>query len=177
MSRRHVPDRRHHVPNSQKKNGHSLPGASPGASPGSGARGFVPSLAGPAIKPPSLDELQRLGLKEQDIALGVAMRCSGCGAPATMKITMFAEPKDALQRFPELCAVVMARHEGSMPTMSTSKGQLFPFNCVGACDLCRQTLEQEAAKAPSWVHVEIYAPKEPTVQVAVPGTSAPGTLQ
>jgi hypothetical protein len=166
--------RRRHVPNPQKKNGHAAP------APG---RGFVPTLASPAIKPPSLDELQRLGLKEQDIALGVAMKCSGCGAPATVKITMFAEPKDALAHFPDLCAVVMSRHEGAMPTMETSKGSLFPFNCVGACDLCRKTAEQEAAKAPDWVHVEIYAPKEPTVQSAgglAPagsGAAGSGTLQ
>lgn len=158
--------RRHHVPNPQKKNGHAAP------APG---RGFVPPLQQRhMVTPPSLEELQKLSLKEQDVALGVAMKCSGCGAPATVKLTMFAEPKDALQHFPELCAVVMSRHEGAMPTMETSKGSLFPFNCVGACDLCRQTLEQEAAKAPDWVHVEIYAPKEPAVQVAVPGS---GVLQ
>ena len=119
---------------------------------------------------PSEAELKRMGSKDQQAALGIAMNCAACGKPATVRVTMYASPSDAIAKWPELCAVLIARSDdGVLPTWQTTKGPMVPFSVVGSCDSCRKNLETEAAKAPSWVHAEIYAPQDAPVQVAVPG--------
>ena len=116
---------------------------------------------------PSEQDIAKMTLEEQSAALGVAMNCTGCGRPATVKITMYAEAQEFIRRSPEVAAILMVRHDGELPVMNTKKGPMVPFSVVGACPLCRKELEIAAARAPSWCWADIYEPKVDALQLAV----------
>ena len=120
------------------------------------------------LRVPDADTLAKMSLYDQDIALGVGLKCTGCGQPATVRIRMFMEPSEFIRRAPELAAVMIVRHDGTLPVMQTKKGPMTPYQEVGACPSCRKEAEIEAARAPSFVFADIYAPAEPAPQVAVP---------
>ena len=46
-------------------------------------------------------------------------------------------------------------HGGQVPTIDFKHGKHVRVGCAYSCDICRPTLEKEAAKAPSWAVVEI----------------------
>ena len=115
------------------------------------------------------DAIGKLPLREQAVALGLALRCTGCGQAATMKVTMHAPAADFVKRWPELAAVLMFRNEGALPAVQTVNGPMVPFSIVGACQRCRKNLEIEAAKAPDWCWAKIDEIRvDDAPQVSVP---------
>jgi len=90
-----------------------------------------------------------------------------CGLDATVSCKIFWPLDECLKRGPELLATVAAMHGGQVPTIDFKHGKHVRVGMAVSCDICRSTLEKEAAKAPSWAVVEISdGPAADKVQIA-----------
>lgn len=116
----------------------------------------------------------RVTPEELHRAIGLRVKCSGCGQPAAIRIRVLVELAELTKRQPEFVAAVAASNpEGpSVPTVATKYGPMVKVSDTGACALCRKTAEVAAARgAPSWCIVDIDrgpGPDRPQVQVPVP---------
>ena len=92
-------------------------------------------------------------------------RCDKCGAPSAIRIRVFAEYKEVLQRSPEFVMKLAADHNGEVPVVDFKSGKFIRVSEAFACAGCKQEAQREAAKAPSWCCVEIDEGPKDTMQV------------
>jgi hypothetical protein len=93
-----------------------------------------------------------------------------CGAAATTRAISYAKLDELMQRTggQELIGRLLVAHRGQLPVIEFTYGKFVKIGEVFACNLCRPTMEREAAKGPSWVLVHIDrgpGPEKPLVQV------------
>lgn len=110
---------------------------------------------------------------------GFRERCLKCGGPPVIQVRMFMHHDEFVQRSPQLAATIaMTNPNGQyIPCVPTTFGPFVRFSTVTACKAHQKELELTAAKAPSYVLVEIDrgpGADNPIVQVA---KDAPGTIQ
>jgi len=96
---------------------------------------------------------------------GMKGRCDLCGGPPVIMVRMMALVSEIKKRSPEYWATVCASaaQNGSVdkngnvrvPTIDTTYGRMIRFSQAIACEHHRKELEITAARAPSWVLVEI----------------------
>ncbi len=111
---------------------------------------------------------------------GMRGRCSLCSGPPTIMVRMMATIEEIKLRSPEywvsICA--SAAQRGSVnrdrsiriPFIATTYGKMIRFSTAYACQHHQKELEITAAKAPSWVLVEIdRGPGADTPLVSVDG--------
>lgn len=99
-----------------------------------------------------------------------------CGAPRcpnlpVIQIKMLMLHDEFVQRQPQLATMIAMTNEAGryVPAVPTTFGPMVMFSKVTACRVHQKELEKEAAKAPSYVLVEIDrgpGADKPTVQVA-----------
>jgi len=107
--------------------------------------------------------------------------CEQCGHPASVRLRVLVLLDELVQRNPEFVAQIMVSNPDgtcTVPTIPTKYGPMVKVSDIGACDSCRRSAEQAAAKCPSWCLVEISAPPEDKnpVQVQVPQMPGKVTL-
>jgi hypothetical protein len=81
-------------------------------------------------------------------------KCDACGGPAAIRIRVFAEYKECLQRSPEFVMKLAAEHNGALPVVDFKQGKFIRVSEAFACTNCKHEAERQAAKAPSWCCVE-----------------------
>lgn len=96
---------------------------------------------------------------------GFVDRCGLCGGPPVIKVKMMALISEIKKRSPEYwVAICSAAAQGGhldrngnimVPYIDTTYGKMIRFSQNTACAAHRRELEVTAAKAPSWVLVEI----------------------
>lgn len=96
---------------------------------------------------------------------GMRMRCAICDGPPVIMVRMLALIADIKKHSPEYWATICASaaqngridDQGNVkvPYIETTYGKMIRFSSAAACAHHRKELEQTAAKAPSWVLVEI----------------------
>lgn len=101
---------------------------------------------------------------------GWRQRCEKCGAPPAVQVRMFMEHDEFVQRSPEMAAAIaITNPKGNyIPCVPMTFGNMVRFSTVTACKAHQKELEQMAAKAPSYVLVEVdYGPgaDKPFIQV------------
>lgn len=105
---------------------------------------------------------------------------AGCSNLPVIQVRMFMEHGEFVRRAPELAATIAASNPNGpyVPTTPMTFGHMVLFSKVSACRTHQRDLERSAAKAPSWVFVEVDrgpGADKPLVQSAgVP--AAPGSL-
>ena len=96
-------------------------------------------------------------------------RCGGCGSSkVAMRVRTFVPLDWLLNKAPQLAMEIAAKNEGRLHLVDFTHGKHVRVGDAFACDLCKKALEQEAAKAPSHVTVQIDrgpGPDNPIVQV------------
>jgi hypothetical protein len=80
-------------------------------------------------------------------------QCTLCGGPPAMRIRYMAEASEFKRREPEVWAVLTAKIGGD-PTFPTKYGPMVHVESIFACDLCKHSARQMAAKKPDWVICE-----------------------
>jgi len=101
---------------------------------------------------------------------GFRERCLKCKGPPSVQIRMFMEHDEFVQRAPEMAAAIaMSNPDGNtIPCVPMTFGPMVKYATVTACRAHQKELELMAAKAPSFVLVEIdYGPgaTKPVIQV------------
>lgn len=101
---------------------------------------------------------------------GFRQRCAKCGGPPAIQVRMFMEHDEFVKRSPEMAAAIaMTNPDGPyIPCVPMTFGAMVKYATVTACKLHQKDLELTAAKAPSYILVEIdYGPgaDKPNVQV------------
>lgn len=104
---------------------------------------------------------------------GMRQACGagGCKNLVTIQVKMFMAHDEFVQRNPELAAQIAATNPSGpyIPCTPMTFGPMVMFSKVSACRTHQKDLEKAAAKAPSWVLVEIdYGPGADKPLVAVP---------
>lgn len=92
-------------------------------------------------------------------------KCDKCGGPSAVRVRVFAEYKEVLQRSPEFVMKLAADHNGEVPVVDFKSGKYIRVSEAFSCANCRSECEKEAAKAPSWCCVEIDTGPGEKVQV------------
>lgn len=93
-------------------------------------------------------------------------KCDACKVGvAAIRVRVFAEYKECLQRSPEFMLKLAAEHAGEVPVVDFKQGKYVRVSEAFACEHCRSELERQAAKAPSWCCVEIDRGPDEKVQV------------
>lgn len=137
-----------------------------------------------ANKPKTIIHRSKLfkGLKtaqEVHREFGMRGRCNICDGPPTIMVRMMATIPEIKRQSPEYWAVICAsaaqngavdKHGNiRVPYIATTYGKMVRFSQVYACRHHQKELELTAARAPSWVLVEIDrgpGADNPVVQVA-----------
>lgn len=83
-----------------------------------------------------------------------------CGLPAAIVIRVFAPVDEVLKRQPLFLHNLAAQNGGMVPVVELRGAENRPIKHIRvgmayACEICQSTAEKEAAKAPSWVVVDI----------------------
>jgi len=111
--------------------------------------------------------------QEVHAKLGFRQPCAapGCEATPVIQIKMFMLYDEFVARQPQLAAMIAMTNEAGryVPAVPTTFGPMVMFSKVAACRSHQRELEKEAAKAPSYVLVEIDrgpGADKPQVQVA-----------
>jgi hypothetical protein len=109
--------------------------------------------------------------QEVHAQLGMRTRCLKCGGPPAIKVKMFMLHDEFVKRDPMLAASIAKSNPGGpyIPTTKTTFGPMVLFSTATACRIHQKELELVAAKAPSYVLVEIDrgpGADKPIVQVA-----------
>ena len=88
---------------------------------------------------------------------GFRAKCSKCGGPPVIQVKMFMHHDEFVKRDPLLAAEIARSNPAGpyVPTVQTTFGPFVKYATVTACKAHQKELEVEAAKAPSWVLVEI----------------------
>jgi hypothetical protein len=85
--------------------------------------------------------------------------CDFCGLPAAIRIKVFADPKEFVQRKPELAAAIMATNPRGpfLPGVETVWGTMVKVEDACACDLCKESgVRALGSKWPKdWCHHEV----------------------
>lgn len=84
-------------------------------------------------------------------------RCLKCGGPPVIQVKMFMHHDEFVSRAPMLAASIAATNSNGpyVPAVDTTFGPMVMYAKVLACKAHQKELEQTAAKAPSYVLVEI----------------------
>lgn len=94
----------------------------------------------------------------REYALG-NKQCEFCGLPAAIRIKVFADPKEFMQRKPELAAAIVASNPrgGFIPAVETVWGPMVNVEDICACDLCKESgVRSMGSKWPKdWCHHEV----------------------
>ncbi len=101
---------------------------------------------------------------------GFKDRCLKCKGPPAIQIRMFMEHDEFVSRSPQLAAAIAASNPDGdhIPCVPMTFGPMVKYSTVTACKLHQKELELMAARAPSFVLVEIdYGPgaDKPVIQV------------
>jgi hypothetical protein len=101
---------------------------------------------------------------------GFRRHCEVCHQPPVIRVKMFMLMSEFANRAPDMAAMIaMTNPDGDfIPTVPTKFGPMVKFSDVTACRFHKKELELAAAKAPSWVLVEIdrgAGADKPIVQV------------
>jgi hypothetical protein len=107
---------------------------------------------------------------------GFRSRCLKCQGPPTVQIRMFMEHDEFVQRCPEMAVAIAASNPtgNHIPCVPMTFGKMVKYATVTACRHHQKELELEAAKAPSFVLVEVdYGPgaDRPVIQVPEAATT------
>ena len=94
--------------------------------------------------------------------------CDKCKQPAAMRIRTFGELAEVMRRSPEWVMQTAAKNNGALPVVEFTYGKFIRVGEAYACEHCRSELEREAAKAPSWVIIEIDRGKKDGISIQVP---------
>lgn len=88
---------------------------------------------------------------------GFRSKCLKCGGPPVIRVKMMMHVTDFKQKAPEWAsAIALTNPKGQdVPTIPTTYGPMVKYADVTACRHHAKDLELTAAKAPSWVLVEI----------------------
>lgn len=105
---------------------------------------------------------------EDVYARGVGEKCA-CGRPGVGYIRSFMEVREFKARHPDRAALIMFACKGPIPTVKMTFGDMMLIGTVTPCAQCFSTAEKVAAKAPSYVLVEIRRSPKHNPLVAVPG--------
>lgn len=98
-------------------------------------------------------------------------QASGCRATPVIQVKMFMLHNEFCARNPRLAAMIAMTNEAGryVPAVPTTFGPMVMFSKVAACRGHQKELEREAAKAPSYVLVEIdRGPGSDKASVQVP---------
>lgn len=100
-----------------------------------------------------------------------ACQATGCGATPVIQIKMFMLHDEFVQRNPQMATMIAMSNPGGkyIPCTPTTFGPMVRFSTVAACRTHQKDAEMAAAKAPSYVLVEIDrgpGADKPIVQVA-----------
>ncbi len=102
---------------------------------------------------------------------GFRERCLKCKGPPSIQIRMFMLVDDFVKRAPEMAAAIAASNPdgNSIPCVPMTFGNMVKYATVTACRHHQKELEVLAAKAPSYVLVELdYGPGAPKPVIQVP---------
>jgi hypothetical protein len=107
---------------------------------------------------------------EVNAQLGWRQRCAKCQGPPVIKVRMFMLYDEFVKRSPQMAMAIAATNPDGpfIPTMPTTFGPMVKYASVCACSAHQKELEVMAAKAPSYVLVEIDrgpGADKPVVQV------------
>lgn len=97
----------------------------------------------------------------------------GCGNRPVIMIRCFMEHTDFVNQAPQMAAAIAATNPDGpfVPTVQMTFGTMVKISTVCACRMHQRDAELAAAKAPSWVFVEIdrgAGADRPVVQVTAP---------
>lgn len=92
-------------------------------------------------------------------------KCDKCGQPAAVRVRVFADAQEVMQRSPQFIMKLAAENNGQVPVVDFKQGKFIRVSQAYGCSGCRADLEHEAAKAPSWCCVEIDEGPKETIQV------------
>jgi len=103
--------------------------------------------------------------------MGFRAKCTKCGGPPVIQVKMFMHHDEFVKRAPLLAIQIAATNPGGpgIPCTPTTFGPFVRYATVTACSVHQKDLERTAAKAPSYVLVEIDrgpGADKPLVQVA-----------
>lgn len=109
--------------------------------------------------------------QEVHAQFGFRTRCLRCNGTPVVRVKMFMHHDDFVKKAPEWAsAIALTNPKGQyVPTVPMTYGPMVKYADVTACMHHQKELELEAAKAPSWVLVEIDrgpGSHKPFVQVA-----------
>jgi len=90
---------------------------------------------------------------------GIRQPCQsdGCKNTPVVQVKLFMLHNEFVQRSPQMAAMIaMSNPDGRyIPSVPTTFGPMVMFSKVAACRAHQRELEREAAKAPSYVLVEV----------------------
>jgi len=95
--------------------------------------------------------------QEVHARLGFRARCTKCKGPPVIQVKMFMLHDEFVKRAPDMAVAIAASNEAGpyIPTTKTTFGPMVRYATVTACKAHQKELELTAAKAPSYVLVEI----------------------
>lgn len=101
---------------------------------------------------------------------GFRQRCLKCQGPPTVQVRMFMEHDEFVKRCPEMAVAIATSNPtgNGIPCVPMTFGPMVRYATITACRHHQKELELEAAKAPSFVLVEVdYGPgaDKPVIQV------------
>jgi hypothetical protein len=104
-------------------------------------------------------------------AQALGKKCA-CGLDATTTIRTSAPASEILHKRMQMATTLAAMNGGSVPVFNVrgSDGREekhIRLGFLAVCQVCRPAAEKEAAKGPSWVHVQIDA--GPSVEPVIVG--------
>jgi hypothetical protein len=107
---------------------------------------------------------------EVNAELGWRQRCAKCSGAPVIKVRMFMLYEEFVKRAPQLAVAIAASNPDGpfIPTVPTTFGPMVKYASVCACRSHQKELELTAAKAPSYILVEIDrgpGADKPVVQV------------
>lgn len=107
---------------------------------------------------------------------GFRDRCLKCQGPPVVQVRMFMEHDEFVKRSPDMAAAIAASNPDGpyIPTVPMTFGPMVKYATITACRHHQKELEQTAAKAPSYVLVELdYGPgcDKPVIQVPKAATN------
>lgn len=91
----------------------------------------------------------------RSLAFPADARCACGSKKVAIRVRVFWPADDLVREKPEFAMQMAARHGGRLPVVEFKHGKHVRVGDAFACDLCKSVLEKEAAKAPSWVVVEV----------------------
>ena len=93
--------------------------------------------------------------QEVHAEFGFRQKCLKCGGPPAIQIRCMMLHDEFVAANPPMAALIAAKNGGHIPCIPTTYGPMVKFAEITACRLHQKEAEQDAAKGPSNVLVEI----------------------